>query len=567
VRKILVAFLLAAGLAAATDPSPSVRFAVIGDRTGGHMPGIYEQVVAEVERLRPDFVLTVGDHIEGYTEDTAKLGEEWRKYRSIVSGLAAPLHLAPGNHDITSDAALPAFEQYAGNPYYSFNVSDLHFIVLDNSRWESSDKLPAEQLDWLAADLGTTRGTRFTFVFMHKPFWDGTVTEGKPDTLHKLFLKYGVDAVFAGHYHQYFSGEYDGIRYTVLGSSGGETEPGPTGVQYHFTWVTVDDAGIHVAPVKTGSVLPWDEVTVADMQAIGRNELAGLSFEQPVEVTETMKAKSMVRAVVANPPGNPALDDTLRWEVPDGWTVKPGSVAVSVPAGEKRTYEFECRAAGNVFPLPTAMLAFPYAPGKTSMVKRQLHVARTARSHRGAPMVDGVLNEKAWQDPVLRFFGADGGPAKADSSWFYFAHDDNNLYVGVRALDRMPDSIRARATGQDEAVYNDDCAGFFFAPTAKEVFQVYFNPLGAVFDQKITISDKGEMSADPAWNGSYEVKATRDDKGWSLEARIPFAEFGPALPTEWAVNFRRKQPRLGNADWQVPISYDPGTYGKLVLLK
>ncbi len=557
-------FVLLAGAALATEGGRAVRFAIIGDRTGDHVPGVYEQVVAEVERLSPDFVMTVGDHIEGYTEDTARLGEEWREYRSIVAGLSAPLHLVPGNHDITYDAALPAFEQYAGRPYYSFDVSDLHFIALDNSRWDRSDKLPAEQLAWLAADLGTTRGKRFTFVFMHKPFWDGTVIEGKPDTLHKLFVKYGVDAVFAGHYHLYFSGTFDGIRYTVLGSSGGDTDPGPTGLEYHFTWVTIDDGGIHIAPVKTGSVLPWNEVTADDMRAIGRNELSGLVFAEPLAVSDDMKAKGTVRVVVSNPAGNPPVDDTIRWEVPAGWTVTPAAAAVSVPAGEQRAREFECRAEGSVFPVPEVRLKFPYAPGRSTVVKRGLAVARAARCFRGRPDVDGVLAEKAWREPVSRLFDGSGGPAKTDSTWFYFSCDDDNLYLGVRARDAFPDSTTARATERDGAVYNEDCAGFFLAPTPKKVYQVYFSSAGVVFDQEIAITDNGEMKVDPAWNGRFDVKAARDGRGWSLEARIPFSELGVAPGADWAINFRRKQPRLGNGDWQVPIAYDPGTFGRLV---
>ena len=41
-----------------------IRFAIIGDRTSGHIPGIYGQIVIEIERMKPDFVMTVGDMIE-----------------------------------------------------------------------------------------------------------------------------------------------------------------------------------------------------------------------------------------------------------------------------------------------------------------------------------------------------------------------------------------------------------------------------------------------------------------------------------------------------------------------
>ncbi len=36
------------------NQSAPIRFAILGDRTGGMVPGVYEQMVAEVARLRPD---------------------------------------------------------------------------------------------------------------------------------------------------------------------------------------------------------------------------------------------------------------------------------------------------------------------------------------------------------------------------------------------------------------------------------------------------------------------------------------------------------------------------------
>ena len=129
-----------------------VRFAIIGDRTGDHMPGIYEQIVAEVERMKPDFVLTVGDMIEGYTADTNRLNQQWGEYKSMISKLSMPIYFTPGNHDITTDAALGTYQKQIGKPYYSFDIGGIHFIILDNSRWDSSKDLPKEQLDWLATN-------------------------------------------------------------------------------------------------------------------------------------------------------------------------------------------------------------------------------------------------------------------------------------------------------------------------------------------------------------------------------------------------------------------------------
>ena len=50
------------------DPS-RFHIAIMTDRTGGHRPGVWMQAVESVNLLRPDFVMSVGDLIEGYTED------------------------------------------------------------------------------------------------------------------------------------------------------------------------------------------------------------------------------------------------------------------------------------------------------------------------------------------------------------------------------------------------------------------------------------------------------------------------------------------------------------------
>ena len=49
-------------------------FAIIGDRTDDHKPGIYVDVIKEMNQLKPDIVLSIGDYIEGYTKNEEELG-------------------------------------------------------------------------------------------------------------------------------------------------------------------------------------------------------------------------------------------------------------------------------------------------------------------------------------------------------------------------------------------------------------------------------------------------------------------------------------------------------------
>jgi hypothetical protein len=562
---VLLATLLAVAFAA------PVRFAIIGDRTGSHVEGVYGRVVAEVEALEPEFVITVGDQIEGYTEDTVRLREEWAEYDSIVAGLSMPLYLVPGNHDITFDGMEPFFERHSGRkPYYSFDHAGLHVVVLDNSRRESGQGLDDAQFAWLEQDLASARETRTaTLVFMHKPFWYELAARGRPDPLHELFRSGGVTAVFSGHYHQYFSGVIDGISYTSIGSSGGGTVPGPTGIEYHYALVTVDGGALVVEPILPGGeTRPWDDVTVADMLAIERNERTGMRFLEPLPLGRDLTAEGVVRLEIRNPVAGAALADTLRWDLPEGWTAVPDELPVELAAGAARVEEFTVGCVGEPFPPPSVTLRFPYSPQRSHEVTGLLHVARTASCPAAgeAPAVDGSVTEPCWRDPETALFAYGGGRAQTDPAEFRFCHDAGNLYVAAVCRDASPDSIVARVTERDGAVYGEDCVGFFLQPdtAVPVVYQVYFSALGAVFDQRIEVREDGQWDSDVGWNGDCEVAAARRDDGWSIEARLPLADLGNAAPAgAWGLNFRRKQPRLGNGDWQVPISYDPGTFGRL----
>ena len=181
-----------------------------------------------------------------------------------------------------------------------------------------------------------------------------------------------------------------------------------------------------------------------------------------------------------------------------------------------------------------------------------------------------TLHERGFQlFPIHPDGGEIEGPDKCDPTRFYFAWDDNSLYLAAYCKESNMDSLSAMLTGQDAPIYGEDCVGYFLQPDIKkqEVYQIYFSPLGSVFDQKITPSEGGYMAGDPKWNGKYEVKTSKGTDYWSVEVRIPLALLGAKIKPglEWGLNFRRKQARLAtSANWQVPIDYDPSTFGQLV---
>jgi 3',5'-cyclic AMP phosphodiesterase CpdA len=164
----------------------------------------------------------------------------------MLQPVPVEVYLVPGNHDIWNDFSRHIWCERTGrSANYSFSYKGVHFVVLDTGQWESSDTLPETSITWLKEDLSLHKDALLTFVFFHKPFWYLTVRLGREDMLHEIFKTYGVDAVFTGHLHFYFSAKYDGISYTIIGSSGGSLKAIP-GNFFHYALVEVGENSFSV---------------------------------------------------------------------------------------------------------------------------------------------------------------------------------------------------------------------------------------------------------------------------------------------------------------------------------
>jgi 3',5'-cyclic AMP phosphodiesterase CpdA len=209
-------------------PQNDFRFSILGDRTGDTQPGVYERVWKEIEAshsgdgLHPDFVINVGDTIQGYNDKTAE--SEWRALRPLWDRYRHPIYFTPGNHDIWSAASRVIYEQQTKHPaFYGFDYQNAHFTVLDNSETPDLSPLSDEQMQFLARDLVQNHDRDPKFVFFHKPFWLVPVKfQSSQFPLHQLIRRYGVRYVVSGHGHQYVRAEQDGIVYLEAPSSGGK---------------------------------------------------------------------------------------------------------------------------------------------------------------------------------------------------------------------------------------------------------------------------------------------------------------------------------------------------------
>lgn len=85
------------------------RFAILPDRTGGNRPDVFEDAIAKLNLLQPEFVMSTGDLIDGYTMDPKVWNAQWEQFEAQVNRLDMPFHHVPGNHDISNPLLLEAW--------------------------------------------------------------------------------------------------------------------------------------------------------------------------------------------------------------------------------------------------------------------------------------------------------------------------------------------------------------------------------------------------------------------------------------------------------------------------
>jgi len=236
------------------DPD-NFQFAIVADRTGDHRPGVFAEAVEKLNLLSPQFVMSIGDFIEGHTEDEAELEHQWDEFDGLTNKLQMPFFYVPGNHDIDSETTGRMWRQRRGPSYYYFIYHDVLFLCL-NTEDTASSHISDQQLEYFRAVIKANNNVRWTLVFLHKPLW------WNPDTLEywqKFVALLGQRpyTVFAGHRHTYDKSVYDDKRYYILATTGAKEQL--TGLEQcefdHIVWVTMKDAGPLVANLLLDGIL------------------------------------------------------------------------------------------------------------------------------------------------------------------------------------------------------------------------------------------------------------------------------------------------------------------------
>jgi len=217
---------------AVDDSREDFDFVVVTDRTGEHRDGVFENAMPKVNLLRPAFVMSVGDMIEGYSEDRAVLDAEWEEFEGFIAQLGMPFFYVPGNHDLSNETMAHVWRERFGASYYHFVYKDVLFLALNSELFSmvshpgtslaGPDRQP-DQMAYVERVLADHANVRWTLVFIHQPLWDARQIH--PDWLKiEGWLSDRPHTVFAGHIHEYTLHRRHGHDYITLATTGGGSE-------------------------------------------------------------------------------------------------------------------------------------------------------------------------------------------------------------------------------------------------------------------------------------------------------------------------------------------------------
>ena len=95
-------------------------FALFSDLTGGERKGVFDVAIAQLNLLRPELIINVGDLIEGDHKNLEELNNQWSTFDGRVKKAIAPVFYVGGNHDLTDKKMSEVWEERYGKTYYHF---------------------------------------------------------------------------------------------------------------------------------------------------------------------------------------------------------------------------------------------------------------------------------------------------------------------------------------------------------------------------------------------------------------------------------------------------------------
>lgn len=476
-------------------PAPRpLQFAIFSDNTGGHRPGVLEDAVAKVNLISPDFVVGIGDLVEGGVDDVEAVRNEWKAIDDIFAPLTVPFVPIPGNHDYANVSQKIVWKERYGDTYRYFIHENILFLLL-NSEEEGYGAFGEAQLAFVKDTLDAHTDVRWTFVFMHQPCW--RMHRGKGWREIEEMLKSRKHTVFAGHTHFYEYTTVNGYDYINLATTGGTAANGkhgdrrfPSGERYLGPPRGPELGEFDGFTIVTVPVDPEAEPLIVNLDLVGiypkdicaaYDNLTEIDLKSAIEVfcdpvfTDGLASHGETNLRLINHASFPIRVKGTH-EGSNGIVCVPDSFDTIVPPKTTVLTSFAVTAAEPVPAdkaqwLSTWHTYMASGDDTTTYITNSKLQRPALRFHTrklpATPVIDGSLDE--W--PEDRFVTRQSPAGEPDRSFrFATAYDDSFVYLAVAVND--PDIAYPQSDTEAErlsAILYSDFRGRIFVHDALEI--------------------------------------------------------------------------------------------------
>jgi len=322
------------------DDSGKLQFAIVSDLWGGYRAGVFEDAVRKLELLQPQFVMSIGDLIDGKTYDSTLLDQEWSQFNAMVNSLSMPFYYVPGNHDISNPWMEKEWEKRLGRAYYYFLRKNVLFLIVNTQDGGSSNISP-EQIAYFKKVIADHPDVRWTFIFMHRPVWKGEDDHEEGYEKIEEVFKGAHYTLFSGHNHKYAKIVKNGYSHYVLATTGGGSRL--RGVKYgefdHIMWVTLNGKeDPRIINIKLDGLI-MDDVVNNNTYPIVNTLTRGAWLVVPKHMTQNRWTDTIRPVIILQNPTKYPLIVAGDFSNIKGYSIQPQKINLVVPPfGEKRQW-------------------------------------------------------------------------------------------------------------------------------------------------------------------------------------------------------------------------------------
>ncbi|MBL7852601.1 MAG: metallophosphoesterase [Cyclobacteriaceae bacterium] len=272
------------------DAGEKFTFGIVTDLNGGEREGIFQIAVEQLNLLRPELIVTVGDLVEGTSSNADSIAAEYDHFDARARKAKAPLFHVGGNHDLTDPVMRQVWKDRYGAHYYYFVYKNVLFLMLDTEDhtderrreihearqaaikvMDGPEPEKARDMEYfkmperVTGNIGDEQASYFqkviadhpevywTVLFMHKPVWKREGA-GSLEPLEKSLANRPY-TVFNGHFHSYSHTLKNDKDHIILGTTGGHQGADDPNSFDHVTFVTMTKEGPSIANLRLDGIL------------------------------------------------------------------------------------------------------------------------------------------------------------------------------------------------------------------------------------------------------------------------------------------------------------------------